>query len=87
MLRRRVLESIRREVAEKVMGLSITEGGKERKSKVIASCSDLGETCQVYSKRENCRSCNQRVHIRSLFEDEDENKWESKRRTGERSVT
>ena len=39
----KVFKSIKREVEEKDVKLSITEGGKEGKSKLIASCSDPEE--------------------------------------------
>ena len=48
----KVVRSISREVEEKDFRLSITEGGKEGKSKVIASCSDLEEKLQECTKRE-----------------------------------
>ena len=48
----KVLKSIKREAEEKDFKLSITEGGSERKSKVIASCSYLEEKFQECSKRE-----------------------------------
>ena len=41
-----VLTSKRREVEVKGVELSITEGGKEKKSKVIASCTYLEEMFQ-----------------------------------------
>ena len=52
----KVLKTIRREVEEKGLKLSITEGGKEEKSKVIASCSFLEEKfqeCPRKKKRES----------------------------------
>ena len=43
---------MRREVEMKRLKLSLTEGGKKWKSRVIASCSDLEYKFQVRSKRE-----------------------------------
>ena len=48
----KVLKSIACEVQEKGLKLSITEGEKDVKSKVIASCGHLEETFQECSKRE-----------------------------------
>ena len=46
------VKSIGREVEEKGLKLSITEGGKEGKSKVIASCGYLEEKFQECTKPE-----------------------------------
>ena len=42
----KVLEKLKREVAKKGLKLSITEGGKQGKSKVITSCRYLEESFQ-----------------------------------------
>ena len=51
------------------MKLSITEGRREGKSKVIASCSFLGEMFLECTIREKRKPCRQRGNIRSGSED------------------
>ena len=47
----KVLKKLKKEVEEKALKLSITEGWKEGKSKAITSCKYLEERFQQCSKR------------------------------------
>ena len=67
----KVLKSIRKEAEEKGLKLSITEGGKQGKNMVIASCCYLEEKFQECSKRRSW-SCNQGRNTRSGLENEHE---------------
>ena len=66
--------------------LSITEGGKEERNKVMSSCSYLEEKFQERSKRERrSGACNQRWNIGSGLENENEavgSKGVGKQRSG-----
>ena len=50
-LAEKVLKKLKRDVEEKGLTLSITEGGKEGKSKVITSCRHLEERFQECTKK------------------------------------
>ena len=58
-----LLKSIRREIEEKFLKLSIKEGGKEGEINVVASCSNIKEVSGVQQER-MCRSCNRCGDIR-----------------------
>ena len=53
----KVLRAMRMEVEEKGLELSITEGGEEGQSKVIASCSYLTETFSGKQQKRRRRPC------------------------------
>ena len=67
-----MLKSIRREVEEEGLKLSITEGGKEGKSKVIASLQLSGREVSGMQRESRRRSCKQRGNSKSRFEDGNE---------------
>ena len=65
-----MLRAMKRDVEGKAVKLSITEGGKEAKCKVIASCSYVEEKLRECSKKGSSRTCNPCGNIRSRSEDE-----------------
>ena len=66
----KVPKMMRMEVVEKDVQLSITEGGKEGKSKAIASCRHLEDKCQEHNQKRRSRHCRQRRDTNDDFEDE-----------------
>ena len=49
---KKVMKKLKEEVEKKVLELSVTEHGKEGKSKMIASCGFLEEELRQFSEKE-----------------------------------
>ena len=76
---------MRKEIEEKCLELSITEGGKEVRSRVIASWSELEEKCQECSKREEVGLATS-VETSGVDWGRERSCWEQKRKREGRSA-
>ena len=74
-----VLKELEKEAEEEALKLSITEGGKEGKSKVITSCRCLEEKLRECSKRARV-VMTERVETLGEDRERETSSWERKKR-------